>query len=103
MSLVTIGLVIVGCWIGFVVVVLAMCKASGHADAAADAEWYLVEARGDVSSQSPVPDSNATADDARESVDGAELEREAQRLRIELPERPHVRLTRPAGIRRHRS
>jgi hypothetical protein len=102
MGLVTIALVIVGCWIGVVFVVLAMCKASGHADAETDAERYLAEGRGEVSNQSLEPDSNATVSDERKSVDRAELERAAQRLRIELPERPHVRRTRPAGIRRHR-
>jgi hypothetical protein len=100
MGLATITLIVFGVWIGVVVLVLAMCKASGAADA--EAERYLAERRGDVSNQSLAPDPNATAGDERHTVDRAELEREAQRLRIELPER-HLRLPRLVGIRRHRS
>ncbi len=103
MDLVIIALIFVGAWIGVVVLMLAMFKASGHADAQADAERYLAERRRDMSDQSRAADANATLDVERRSVDRAELEREAQRLNIALPERPHVRLPRPAGIRRHRS
>jgi hypothetical protein len=101
MGVFIIALIIVAVWIGILVFVLAVCKASAHADA--NEERYLAEMRDDVSSQSPAPASNATVSGERKSVDRAELEREAERLRIELPKRPLTRLTRPAGIRRHRS
>jgi hypothetical protein len=99
-GLVTIALIIGGIWFGVLVFALAIFKASGHADA--NEERNLAAAR-DAMSKSLAPHSNPTVGDERKSVDRAELEREAKRLRIELPQRPHVRLTRLAGIRRHRS
>jgi hypothetical protein len=101
MGIVTFALVIVGVWIGVLVFVLAIFKASGHADA--NEERYLAEGRDDVSNQSLAPHSNATLGGEQRSAGRAELEREAQRLGIELPKRPRARLTLPAGIRRHRS
>ena len=101
MGLVTLALIIVAAWIGVLVFVLAIFKASAHADA--NEERCLAEARDDVSTHSLAPHSNATIGGEQRAVDRAELEREAQRLRLELPKRPHVRLTLPAGIRRHRS
>jgi hypothetical protein len=84
MDFVIIALIVVAVWIGLLVFVWAVCRASGRADAAE--ERYLAEER-----------------DKRKSIDRAELQREAERLRIELPERPRPRLTRLAGTRRHRS
>jgi hypothetical protein len=78
-----------------------MCKASGHADAAE--ERYLAEGCDDVSNQALAPHLDATGCDERKSIDRAEPEREAERLRIELPERPRLRLTRLVGTLRHRS
>jgi hypothetical protein len=105
MDLVTIALIIVAVWIGVLVFVLAISKASGHADA--DEERHLAEARDDASNQSLPPHAHADADaavgDERRSIDRAELEREAERLGIELPERPRMRLPRRVGTRRHRS
>lgn len=100
MGLVTIALVIIGAWIGVLVFVLAIFKASGRADA--EEERYLVEGRDDVSNQSRAPDSNDIFGDHRAPVARGELIREAQRLRIGLPGRSRVRLTRLAGILRHR-
>jgi hypothetical protein len=101
MGLVIIALIIVAVWIGLLAFVLAVCKASGHADAAE--ERCLAERSDDVSNQSLVPHFGATSSDGRESTDRAELDREAERLRIELPETPRLRLTRLVGTRRHRS
>jgi len=84
MDFVIIALIVVAVWIVLLVFVWAMCKASGRADAAE--ERYL-----------------ADEGDERKSIDRAELEREAERLHIELPERPRLRLTRLVGTRRHRS
>lgn len=76
MDFVTIALMIAAVWIGvLVVVVLAIFKASGHADA--DAERHLAEVRDDVSHLSPASQSDATVGDERRSIDAAELEREA--------------------------
>ena len=100
MSFVIIALIIVAVWIGLLALVLAVCKASGHADAAE--ERYLAEGE-NVSNQSLAPHSHATGCDERKSIDRAELEREAERLRIELPARPRLRLTRLVGTRRPRS
>jgi hypothetical protein len=101
MGLVIIALIIVAVWIGLLVIVLAVCRASGHADAAE--ERYLAEGCGDVSNRSVATHFDATGCGERESIDRAELEREAERLRIELPGRPRLRLTRLVGTRRHRS
>lgn len=101
MDLLTIALIIGAVWIGVLVVVLAMCKASGHADA--DEERYLAEMRDDVSNQSPAQHSDATVGDERRSIDAAELQRQAERLGIELPERPRRHLPLRVGTRRHRS
>jgi hypothetical protein len=101
MGFVTVTLIIVALWIGILVFVLAMAKASGCADA--DEERYLAERRDDVSIQSLAPPSHATLGDEGKSIDRAELERDAKRLGIELPERPRLRLTRLVGTRRHRS
>jgi hypothetical protein len=95
-----IALIIVAVWIGVLIFVLAVCKASGHADAAE--ERNLAEAR-NVPSHSPAPHLDATGLDQGNSIDPAELEREAERLRIELPDRPRLRLTRLVGTRRQRS
>jgi hypothetical protein len=84
MDFVIIALIVVAVWIVLLVFVWAMCKASGRADA--DEERYLAEEC-----------------DERKSIDRAELEREAERLRVELPERPRPRLSRLVGTRRHRS
>lgn len=97
MDLVIITLIIVVVWIGLLVVVLAICRASAHADA--DEERYLAEGCDDVSSQPVAP----RFDDDRKSIDRADLDREAERLRIELPDRPRLRLTRLVGTRRPRS
>jgi hypothetical protein len=101
MDLVTIALIIVALWIGVIVVVLAMCKASAHADA--DEERYLANRSRDVPNQSQAPESAATVGDERRSSIRAELEREAERLRVELPARQRPRLTRLVGTRRHHS
>lgn len=101
MGLVTVALIIVAVWIGVLVLVLAICKASAHADA--DEERYLAERLDDVSNQWLAPHSDATVGDEGTSIDRAELQRAAERLRIELPERPRLRLTRLVGTRRHRS
>ena len=102
MGLVTFALIIAAAvWIGVLVFVLAVCRASAHADA--NEERCLAEGRDDVSTPSLAPHSNATIGGEQRPADRAELEREAQRLGLELPKRPHVRLTLPAGIRRHRS
>lgn len=98
MGLVIIAL-IVAVWIGLLVFILAACKASGHADAAE--ERYLAEGCDDVSKQSLAPNFDATGCDERKPIDRAELEREAERLRIELSERPRVRLTRLVGRSKH--
>lgn len=82
---VTIALIIVAVWIGVAVLVMAMFKASGHADA--DEERYLAEARDDVSNQSPAPHCDTAVSYERGSIDGAELERQPERLRIGLPGR----------------
>lgn len=84
MDFVIIALIVVAVWIGLLVFVWAMCKASGRADAAE--ERHL-----------------ADEFDERKPIDRAELERDAERLRVELPERPRLRRTRLAGPRRHRS
>jgi hypothetical protein len=63
MGLVTIALIIVGAWIGILVFVLAIFKASSHADA--NAERYPSERRGDMSDRSLAPRSNATLGDER--------------------------------------
>jgi predicted Ser/Thr protein kinase len=100
MSLVTVVLIIVVVvWIGVVALVLAICKASGQADA--DEQRYLAKGQEDVANLSRAPRSDA--DYERKSIDRAELEREAERLRVELPERLRPRLTRLVGSRRHRS
>lgn len=96
MGLIIIALTVAVFWIGLLVFVLAVCRASGHADAAE--ERYLAKGCDDVSSQSLAPH-DATGRDERR----AGLERGAERLRIELPERPRLRLTRLVGTRRHRS
>ena len=100
MGFVVIALIVVAVWIGLLVCVFAMCRASGRADAAE--ERYLAEACDDVSNQSRKPHSDAPGRAEPKSIDHAELEREAERLRIELPERPRLRLTRLVGTRRHR-
>jgi len=100
MGLVIIALIIVAVWIGLLVFVLAVGKASGHADAAE--ERYLAEESDDLSNQSRARHFDATGCDERKPIDRAELERELERLRIELPERPRLRLTRLVGMRRHR-
>ena len=92
---------IVAVWIGLLVAVLAMCKASGRADAAE--ERYLAEGCDDVSSQSLAAHLDATGCDEQGSIDPAELEREAERLRIELTKRRRLGLTRLVGTRRPRS
>jgi hypothetical protein len=100
MDLVTVALIIVAVWIGVLVFVLAISKASGHADA--DEERHLAEARDDASNQSLPPHADAAVGDERRSIDRGELEREAERLGIELPERPRLRRTRLHRTRRHR-
>jgi hypothetical protein len=100
MGLVTIALILVAVWVLVLVFVLAIFRASGRADA--NEERYLAEERADMWNQSRAPQAEDTLRDERRSADRAQLEREAQRLRIELPERPHVRLTRFGAIRRHR-
>jgi hypothetical protein len=99
MDLVSIPFVVVALWIGVVVFVVAMCKASGNADA--DAERYFAEGRDDVPSQSPEPYSAVAPGDDRRAIDAAEFEREAKRFGIELPERQRV--PRLVGTHRDRS
>jgi hypothetical protein len=102
MDFVTIGLIIAAVWIGVLfVVVFAIFKASGHADA--DEERQLAELRDEVSHLSPASQSDAAVGDERRSIDAAELEREAERLGIELPARPRLRRRRRVGTRRHHS
>jgi hypothetical protein len=101
MGLVTIALIVVVVWIGLVAFVLAIGEASGRADA--DEERNLAAGVDDVSNQALAPDSHATVGDDRKSIDRPELEREAKRLGIELPDRPRLLLTRLVGTRRHRS
>jgi hypothetical protein len=83
---VTIALIIVvAVWIGVAVLVMAMFKASGHADA--DDERYLAEARDDVSNQSPAPhcDTAVSYEQDRSMVRSSNVSPE--RLPIELPRR----------------
>ena len=101
MGLVSIALIIVAVWIGVLVIALAMCKASGHADV--NDERYIAAGRDDVLNQSPAAYSHVAVGDERRSIDAAELEREAERLVIELPEWPRLHLRRLVGTRRHRS
>jgi hypothetical protein len=101
MGLVTVALIIVTLWICILLFVLAIAKASGRADA--NEERYLAAGRDDVSNQSLAPHSDATVGDAGKSTDRVELQRAAERLGIELPERPPLRLTRLVGTRRHPS
>ena len=100
MDLVSIALVIVALWIGVVVLVLAMCKASGHADA--DEQRHFAEGRDDVSNQLPAPYADVALGDDRRPIDASELEREAERLGIEVPERRRLRLPHLVGTHRHR-
>jgi hypothetical protein len=100
MGSVTIALIIVAVWIGLLVFVFAMCAASGRADA--DEARWLAEGRDDVSNESLAPHPVAVCDERR-SIDAGELEREAERLRIALPERPRLHVPRLVGARRHRS
>ena len=100
MDLVSIALVIVALWIGVVVLVLAMCKASGHADA--DEGRHFAEGRDDVSNQLPAPYADVALGDDRRPIGAAELEREAERLGIELPERRRLHLPHLVGTHRHR-
>jgi hypothetical protein len=79
MGVVTVALIIVVVWIGLLVFVLAISKASGRADA--DEERNLAAGFDHVSNDSPAPDSDALVGDARKSIDRPELEREAERLR----------------------
>lgn len=97
MDFVVIALIVVAIWISLLVVVLAVCRASGRADAAEERD--LAEGRYDVSNRSLAPHVGTAGREERR----AELERGAERLRIELPERPRLRLTRLVGTRRHRS
>lgn len=101
MDLLGIALIIVAIWIGLLVVVVAMCKASARADA--DEERHLAEGREDMWNQSLAPHSNVAIGDARRSTDAAELEREAKRLGIELPKRRRLHLPHLVGTHRHRS
>src|SRR6478672_2649808 len=112
-DLVSIALIIAAVWIGLLVVlVVAICKASAQADA--DQERHFAEWRHDVWNELLAPHSAASVGDDRRSTDATELEREAERLGIRLPERtrpqparfvgahrPH--LPRFGGARRHRS
>ncbi len=100
MDLVSIALVIVAFWIVVVVLVLAMCKASGHADA--DEERHFAEGRDDVSNRLPAPYADVALGDHRRPIDAAKLERESERLGIELPERRRRRLPHLVGTHRHR-
>lgn len=95
-----VALIIVAVWFGVLLIVLAMCKASGHADA--DEQRYLAEGCDDVSKQSLPPPSDPTVGGERRSIDREEFAREAERLHIALPERARLRLTHLIGTRRHR-
>jgi hypothetical protein len=101
MGFVTVALSIVALWICVLLFVLAIAKASGRADA--DEERYLAEERDDVSNKPLAPHSDATVGDEGKSTDHAELQHGAERLGIELPERPRLRRTRLVGTRRHPS
>lgn len=101
MDLLIIGLIVGAVWIAVLIFVLAMCKASAHADA--DEERYLAERGDDVSTQSSAPRCNPAVGAERRSIDDVEREREAERLHIELPKRPRLRLTRLIWTRRHGS
>lgn len=101
MDFVVIALIIVAVWIGLLVLVLAVCRASGRADAAEERD--LAERRYDVPNRSLAPHVETTGRHERKPIDRSELERELERLRIKLPERPRARLTRLVGTRRHRS
>lgn len=100
MDLVSIALVIVALWIGVVVLVLAMCKASGHADA--DEGRHFAEGRDDVSNELPAPYAEVALGDDRRPIGAAELEREAERVGIELPEGRRLHLPHLVGTHRHR-
>jgi hypothetical protein len=100
MDLLSIALVIVALWIGVVVLVLAMCKASGHADA--DEERHFAEGRDHVSNQLPAPYADVALGDDRRPIDAAELQRDAERLGINLPERRRLHLPHLVGTHRHR-
>jgi hypothetical protein len=96
---VSIALIIAAVWIGLLVMlVVAMCKASAQADA--DAERHLAERRDEEWSRSPAAHSAAAVGDDRRSIDAPELEREAERLGIRLPERPRPQLARFVGTHR---
>ena len=71
MDLISIALVIVALWIGVVVLLLAMCKASGHADA--DEERHFAEGRDDVSNQLPAPYADVALGDDRRPIGASEL------------------------------
>lgn len=101
MDFVVIALIIVAVWIGLLVLVLAVCRASGRADAAEERD--LAERRYDVPNRSLAPHVETTGRHERKPIDRSELERELERLRIKLPERPRARLTRLVGTRRNRS
>ena len=101
MSLVTLGFIILAVWIGaLVVIVLAVSKASGRADA--DEERYLAQGHLDVSNRLPVAPSDTAVGGERRPLDAGELERQAERLGIQLPERPRLHLPRLVWTRRHR-
>lgn len=99
MDSVSIALIIAAVWIGLLVMlVVAVCKASAQADA--DQERHFAERRDDVWNESPAPHSAASVGDDRRSTDAAELEREAERLGIRLPERTRSQPAQFVGTRR---
>jgi hypothetical protein len=98
MGIISVALLIVALWICILLFMLAIAKASGRADA--DEERYLAEARDYMSNQSLAPHSDATIGDEGKSTDRAELQRAAERLGIELPERPPLHPTPLVGTRR---
>jgi hypothetical protein len=101
MDLVSIALVVVALWIGVIVFVVAISKASGNADA--EAERYFAETRDDVPEQSRAPHYDLAPGDDRTSIDAAVFARENKRLRIETPERRRLHLPHLVGTHRHRS
>jgi hypothetical protein len=100
MDLVSIVLIIVGVWFGVLVVVLAISKASSVADA--DEKRFLAPGTDDALDQRIEPTADPTLSGERRPIDRAELEREADRLHVDLPERWRLRRRRLAGIYRHR-
>lgn len=103
MDVVIVALVIVAVWVGLLVFVMALCRAAARADADADEQRYLAEGCDGVSNESVASHLSATDCDEVNAIIREELERQAERLHVELPEKTRPRRARLVGARRHRS